>query len=423
MREEWTDMLRDKLSGYEESVPAELWDDIASTLSRRGTTVNDARKKRHTVIMRTLYTIAAAAAILIVCYVAVTVPDDGRHAATASVRTAHPSSTNDGPHSTDMCIPDVAERAAGTSAYVARNVSEPVAIQAMGTAGEDAGEAETANGENPDTVSQNRDTHPHAPSAAGGIPSVRHGAGSTAAHAVTPRRRKVSSGSVSLGLYAQNTTISSASAPSQNVYGPYSTPVTGDAGGSTPGYFYSGINLMQMSSITDICRIKHDFPVRAGLSVRYSLGSRVSLESGITYTYLSSHITSGNENVRSETAQKLHYVGIPLGISFRVWSGSRWEAYVAGGGEVQKCVSGSAATDTRAGGTVVSAARGSLKDDRLQWSANASAGIQFNVSPLVGIYAEPGISWHPDNGSKVETIYKDKPLNFNIKAGVRLTVK
>ena len=55
-------------------------------------------------------------------------------------------------------------------------------------------------------------------------------------------------------------------------------------------------------------------------------------------------------------------------------------------------------------------------------SVNAAAGVQFNVLDNIGIYAEPGVSYHFDDGSSLQTIYKEKPLNFNLNFGVRYTI-
>lgn len=57
----------------------------------------------------------------------------------------------------------------------------------------------------------------------------------------------------------------------------------------------------------------------------------------------------------------------------------------------------------------------------LQWSVNAGAGVQYNISSMVGIYAEPGLSYYFDNGSNIETIYSEKPLNFNLNIGLRVS--
>lgn len=53
----------------------------------------------------------------------------------------------------------------------------------------------------------------------------------------------------------------------------------------------------------------------------------------------------------------------------------------------------------------------------LQWSVNGAAGIQYSLLRNVGIYAEPGVSYYFSNGSKNETIYKEKPVNFSLRVG------
>lgn len=62
-----------------------------------------------------------------------------------------------------------------------------------------------------------------------------------------------------------------------------------------------------------------------------------------------------------------------------------------------------------------------LVEKPVQWSVNANAGIQFNCTDFVGIYAEPGIVYYFDNHSDIKNIYKDRPLNFNLSLGVRFS--
>ena len=58
----------------------------------------------------------------------------------------------------------------------------------------------------------------------------------------------------------------------------------------------------------------------------------------------------------------------------------------------------------------------------LQMSVGASAGVQFDLLPSLGIYAEPGLSYYFDNGSRTQTIYGDHPLNLSLDFGVRFTI-
>ena len=62
-----------------------------------------------------------------------------------------------------------------------------------------------------------------------------------------------------------------------------------------------------------------------------------------------------------------------------------------------------------------------LNEKPFQWSINASAGLQYNITPSIGLYAEPGVSYYIKDGTSLKTIYKDKPFNFNLNLGLRFT--
>ena len=166
-------------------------------------------------------------------------------------------------------------------------------------------------------------------------------------------------------------------------------------------------------------RTKHKQPVKFGLSVRYRLNDRLAIESGVAYSYLSSQLSSGTDDYSYETRQTLQFVGIPLKLSCCLWNSKRLEVYATGGGMVEKCVAGKSQTDYVLDGKVASTTNTTTKVRPLQFSVNAAAGVQLKATSRLGVYAEPGVSYYFDNGSPVETIYKEKPLNFNLEMGVR----
>ena len=86
---------------------------------------------------------------------------------------------------------------------------------------------------------------------------------------------------------------------------------------------------------------------------------------------------------------------------------------------MEKCVGGRLSTDYVSNGNIIDKTTDRLRVDPLQWSVNLSAGLQFNIIRSTGIFIQPGISWYFDNGSPVETIYKAKPLNFDLRFGIR----
>ncbi len=168
--------------------------------------------------------------------------------------------------------------------------------------------------------------------------------------------------------------------------------------------------------------IHHRLPIRTGLSVAYRINDRISVESGLTYTNLTSDLKEGSESHYMSGEQVLHYIGIPLNVKYRIASWKRLGLYASCGMLAEKCVSGK--TDTK---YIIDNRKQESETHNtivrpVQWSANASVGVQFDISHAIGVYAEPGVSYYIDNGSSVKTIYQDKPLNFNVNVGLRLNL-
>lgn len=161
--------------------------------------------------------------------------------------------------------------------------------------------------------------------------------------------------------------------------------------------------LRQAKQVVDI---KHHQPISFGLSVRKALGKGFSLESGLTYTLLSSDAKLANNDQQIE--QKLHYIGIPLRANWNFLDKKLVTLYVSGGGMVEKCVYGKLGSEKE-----------TVKP--LQFSVSGAVGAQLNATKRVGIYVEPGVAYYFDDGSDIQTIRKENPFNFNIQAGIRLT--
>lgn len=181
--------------------------------------------------------------------------------------------------------------------------------------------------------------------------------------------------------------------------------------------------MLDMSSVNRDVETKteyeHHLPIRIGLSVAYALTDRLSISSGLTYTRLSSDIKDASRESKYIGEQRLHYVGIPVNVSYKVAS-SRWiSLYGTAGVLAEKCVSGTTDEGYVENNTMKYTNTHDISSKPLQMSVNAGVGIQFDFIDNVGIYAEPGLSYYFDDGSALQTIYKEKPLNFNLNVGVR----
>ena len=166
----------------------------------------------------------------------------------------------------------------------------------------------------------------------------------------------------------------------------------------------------------------HKIPVKVGLTARYNITGRLGVETGLTYSVLLSSVKTGNSetgNNWSTGSQTLHYLGIPLNISFDILNSRYVNIYVTGGGMMEKSISGNIKTDEYVDGKFARTLTAKISPKGLQWSVNAAAGVQANILPQLGVFVEPGVSHHFKNGSRVRSIYTDKPTDFSLGFGLR----
>lgn len=167
---------------------------------------------------------------------------------------------------------------------------------------------------------------------------------------------------------------------------------------------------------------KHRLPVRVGLNVAYRLTDRLSVESGVSYTRLSSDMKDGTKDNYSSSSQKLDYIGVPLNVKYRAFGYRRLSVYASAGLLTEKCVSGKTTHEYVISGEKKKHEAEDVAAKPWQLSVNAALGAQLDVLRNVGVYVEPGVSYYFDDRSPLSTIYKEKPLNFNLNLGVRYTI-
>lgn len=197
------------------------------------------------------------------------------------------------------------------------------------------------------------------------------------------------------------------------------TPIKLDSKGKLP---YNGV---LMGDTFRSVESEHRFyqPVSVGVEVSYDLGRRFFLGSGLSYTCLVSESSSGSSESRSSLTQTVHLLGVPLKVGYKIIDNPLFELSVAGGGRVDKAIASKTVTRLALNGPepVKSASTG--KAFPLYWSLTASASAAYKLSSLVGLYLEPGLSWHfgskSDSGLALETVWSGRPLNFQLNAGVR----
>ena len=199
-------------------------------------------------------------------------------------------------------------------------------------------------------------------------------------------------GSGLLAALAASSVKSSTSA--HNAVGPFDSP-----NGSIDFPFLPGDALTGYS---------HRFPVRGGVSLEIPVSERLSITSGLDYSFYSSTFTYAQAGTKE---QAVHYLDVPLRLDWTIAS-NRWLRVYAGSGAVASFCVGA----TWAGNPT--------NRDGVQFSLTGAGGIQFNLSRHVGLYVEPALSWTVPSGRQVlQTWRSDHPLMFSLAGGLRIRLR
>lgn len=152
-----------------------------------------------------------------------------------------------------------------------------------------------------------------------------------------------------------------------------------------------------------------------GLSVQKHLSERFAIETGLVYSVLSSDVEISSSRAfdiyynYGTVSQRLQYLGIPLKLNVSLFDSKNWHVYANGGTTIERCLS--AKRDDK-----------SLHTNHWQLSLNAAAGIQYNFSKYLGVYAEPGVNYYFDNKTSIPSQRSEQPLMFNLNAGLRVNL-
>lgn len=418
MKDEWLKDIRDRMADYETAEPDGLWESIEANMPPMPAAKG--KKSAPVVLLWTKRLCAAAAVVAIVVLL-------GGYLGGQLQQQAQPERTplaaNDGTQrQPEVVLPADLEAEPVKRLAQATTTSNVVTLPLMATVAEESKEKEEPEEAATPTVG----SHDAEPSDNSGTKQKERPT-TNSSHAVLPpsydyyvRRHRTRNddsrlrvGTMAAGGIGSSQMSSRTGEAFVSAINPAADPFADDA--------LLGILLYnQGKEVTTEAR--HKLPVRAGVTVSYQLNDRVSLESGLTYTKLSSDVTEGTDSHYFTADQTLQYVGIPANVKYKVASAGPVDFYASAGALVEKCVSAKQKKDYVLENVRQRTVTESLHEKPLQLSMNASAGVQLNISPTVGVYAEPGVSYYFDDGSEISTIYKEKPVNFNLNVGLRVSL-
>ena len=414
---DWTSKLRERLDDHKATVPDGLWDKIAERLDDNIATAPAPRinnRNRHKTIRLVALAMSAAASVAVVVMVALRMNDDTINKVAQiynrPAASLHNPATSSVVNAPQRLISRIAS-ATHASEPTAQTPQAAVLLAEATPLSEDTTYRSVCETQANDlqTITAPDESNSTSRMRKGGNANRTYNKPSATSYAMTRQTKHTNqSNRWNIGVHAEGITTDS-----RNTQRPM-LMATRDADmlvSGNPNKVQSVLSNAPLQ-LADYSQTKHHYhPMSFGLSVGYNLTPRLTLTTGMVYTYASSDFTSSAAGDDIVETQRLHYIGVPLNLKYKVWGNSAIHTYATAGCQADFNVSAKMQT-----GDITTDA----DKDHTQWSVGGAVGIQYNIIPRMGIYAEPGVRYYIDNKSSVETIFKEKKLNFNLQLGVRV---
>lgn len=156
---------------------------------------------------------------------------------------------------------------------------------------------------------------------------------------------------------------------------------------------------------------QHDKPITFSLSLTKSLNDKWSIETGLQYSLLNSRFTQKSGSYVTVSNQTIHYLGLPLKLSYRMADYQRLSFYQSAGVTVHIPVYGKMEIN------------GDYRhvSPSPQWAVSVGLGAQYELTPHVNLFVEPTVNWFISSGDDTCTIWTERPLMVTSPFGIRIT--
>ena len=182
-------------------------------------------------------------------------------------------------------------------------------------------------------------------------------------------------------------------------------------------YGEHGMNDPVMDTITH-----HRMPLTISLLVDKMLNSRLSIGTGLQYSRLYSETQEGNTYSWIQKEQRLQYLGIPLRLSWHPVRTKHWSFYGTAQTMMELPLYSTLERSSFVEGKQIDSEQLRLSPSVL-WSLGVGIGLEYRLTPVIGIYAEPRLQYYFKNGDALDSYRTAHPVNISIPFGIRITFR
>ena len=164
----------------------------------------------------------------------------------------------------------------------------------------------------------------------------------------------------------------------------------------------------------------HQMPITWSLALKYRLNHRFGLESGLSYSRLTSDFETGADGNTISEQQTIHYLGIPLKGIYNMYDRRQWSIYGSLGLTTEIPVRSTLHSDFYVNGQYEASDKTTIRAP-WQFSTTFGLGLQYHLTPNVGFFVEPSLQYYIPMKTDIETYRTEHPFTFSLPLGIRFT--
>ena len=168
----------------------------------------------------------------------------------------------------------------------------------------------------------------------------------------------------------------------------------------------------------------HMQPVSFGIVTSFDLTNKLQIETGLTYTYLSSETKSKSSDFHNSEKVQFHYLGIPLNINYTLLSVNKLDLFITAGALIEKDISGKIKYNDEKKESLLNSGYANesssmIKQKNPQFSVATGVGITYPIYNKAKLFGKIGGRYYIDANNEYKTYYSDEKFGLDIQLGIK----
>ena len=168
--------------------------------------------------------------------------------------------------------------------------------------------------------------------------------------------------------------------------------------------------------------ISFALPFSVGVGLQFNLSPRWAIGTGIRYTNLGRTLVGDYKGdgfylPQTDIDNHQHWLGVPVNFYYNFVNTSRWNVHAFTGGSAEWLIDNDFLVHNSP-----SDIHYHQKGTRPQWSGAIGLGVEFKLTPYLGLYLDPSFRYFFATDRQPRSLRTVQPLRFDVEAGLRFSL-